>query len=100
MAELRALRAEVQELRQRELGPAVTIERAREILQCSKSRVYELLGEGRLVRAPKYGKKTQVTTTSVYRALEHSQREQAKVKRIRERTNASLDEELDAITVR
>ena len=56
-AKLDALINEVRVLNERhdreKLGPAVTIERACELLQCSPARIYELLQEGRLRRAPR-----------------------------------------------
>lgn len=51
-------------------GPAVTVERAAELLQCKRTRVFELLAEGRLKRAPKFGRKTTVRLDSVLTCLE------------------------------
>lgn len=49
-------------------GPTVTIERAAELLHCSRARVWQLLAEGKLTRAPRYGRRTVVTTESVFDA--------------------------------
>lgn len=46
-------------------GPLITVERAGELLLCSRSRVFELIGEGRLARGPKFGRHTVVTLESV-----------------------------------
>ncbi len=51
-------------------GPVVTIERAAELLLCKRTRVFELLAEGRLKRAPKLGKKATVRLDSVLSCLD------------------------------
>lgn len=66
LAELRALRAEITELRQgQRVRPSVTVEQAAELLGCQRSRVFELLAEGRLLRAKRVGRKAQITRASV-----------------------------------
>lgn len=50
-------------------GPAVTVERAAELLHCSRARVFALLKEGRLVRAPRFGRETTLVTASVLAVL-------------------------------
>lgn len=51
-------------------GPVVTVDRAAELLQCSRRRVFQLLEEGTVRRAQSYGRKTLVITESIYQALE------------------------------
>lgn len=46
-------------------GPSVTVERACELLHCSRARVFELLKEGRLQRAVRLGRQTTIITASV-----------------------------------
>lgn len=46
-------------------GPSVTVERAAELLHCSRARVFELLREGRLTRAPRFGRRTTIVTGTV-----------------------------------
>lgn len=43
----------------------LTVAEAAELLRCGRSRVFELLAEGRLVRAPKFGRHTVITRESV-----------------------------------
>lgn len=40
------------------------------MLHCGRTRVFELIADGTLVRAPKFGKKTVVLAESVFAALE------------------------------
>jgi hypothetical protein len=47
----------------------VTIERCAEILGCSRRRVFQLLADGTLERAPRYGRGIRVLGASVERAL-------------------------------
>lgn len=51
-------------------GPTITIERACELLHCRRSRVFELLADGLLVRGPRYGRTTTIVTETVLAALE------------------------------
>lgn len=51
-------------------GPLVTIERACELLHCRRTRLFELIAEGRLARGPRFGKKTTLTRESVLRCIE------------------------------
>ncbi|QSQ10776.1 hypothetical protein [Myxococcus landrumensis] len=55
-------------------GPSITVERAAELLQCKRTRVFELLAEGRLKRAPKFGKKTTVILESVLACFDTSEK--------------------------
>lgn len=65
-AEIRALRAELASLRESSSPPVeISVLRAQELLNCSRSRVYELLRAGRLERAPSPGRATLVTYASV-----------------------------------
>ena len=50
-------------------GPAVTVERAGELLHCKRAKVFVLLAEGRLERAARAGRKTLILTDSVHRYL-------------------------------
>jgi hypothetical protein len=54
------------------LGDAigVPIEIATEVLRCKESKIYELLGDGSLRRAPKHGKETQIELASIKELLE------------------------------
>ena len=45
--------------------PSLTVEEAAAQLRCGRNRVFELLAEGRLQRAPKFGRKTVITRESV-----------------------------------
>lgn len=47
------------------MSDRVTIAEAGQILGCSERRAWDLLAEGRLVRAPAFGRKTLVTRASV-----------------------------------
>jgi hypothetical protein len=49
-------------------GPTVTIDRAAELLYCSRARAWQLLAQGVITRAPRYGRRTVVTTESVHAA--------------------------------
>lgn len=51
-------------------GPVVTVDRAAELMHCSRRRVFELLELGTLRRAKSYGRQTLVVTESVYEALQ------------------------------
>jgi hypothetical protein len=46
-------------------GPLVTVTRAGELLHCGRSRIFELLADGRLERGPKLGRATVVRLDSV-----------------------------------
>jgi excisionase family DNA binding protein len=77
-------------------GPTITIERAAELLHCSRSRVFELLADGRIQRAPKFGKRTTIVTASVLECLEPELKPPQVLKKRRYRSRAQLDEELRA----
>lgn len=47
----------------------VTIEQAGEILGCSRRRVFQLLADGTLERAPRFGRQLRIYRASVDRAL-------------------------------
>lgn len=51
------------------MNAILTVAEAAVALKCSRSRVFKLLADGVLVRAPKYGKLAVVTATSVEAAL-------------------------------
>jgi hypothetical protein len=50
-------------------GPTITIARAAELLHCGRTRVFELIRQGQILVAPKFGRKTTVVTESVLRAI-------------------------------
>lgn len=50
-------------------GPTITVARAAELLHCGRARVFELLADGTLERAPRFGRGTTIVTASVHRAL-------------------------------
>lgn len=43
-----------------------------ELMGCGRSRVFELLSDGTLERAPRYGRHLRIYTDSVHRALERA----------------------------
>jgi hypothetical protein len=49
-------------------GPTITIERAGELLHCSRARVFELIAAGVVDRGPRYGRRSTVITETVLRA--------------------------------
>lgn len=51
-------------------GPTVTVDRAGELMHCSRRKVFELLERGTLRRAKSFGRQTLVVTASIYEALE------------------------------
>lgn len=53
----------------RTVGPTLTVEQVGLILGCRRRRVFQLLAEGILERAPRYGRALRILTTSVERAL-------------------------------
>ena len=70
-AEVRQLRAEVAALRTAPQAgaTALTVEAAAQRLGCGRSRVFELLAEGKLQPAAKHGRKRMVTLESVDQLL-------------------------------
>ncbi|GHG91513.1 hypothetical protein GCM10012319_52410 [Comamonas sp. KCTC 72670] len=70
-------------------GPAVTIERAAELLHCKRTRVFELIAEGRLKRAPKLGKKTTVRLDSVLACVKGEEDQPPSAPRPRRRPQAT-----------
>lgn len=50
-------------------GPTITLARAGELLHCGRTRVFELIREGVLEIAPRFGRKTTLVTASVLKAL-------------------------------
>jgi hypothetical protein len=79
-------------------GPLITVERAAEILLCSRSRIFELIGVGTLTRGPKFGKHTVVMLESVLGAAEGSEAKKPRAPRLsrRQQKNAQFEEELRA----
>jgi|GEM_PF-4508836 len=59
-------------------GPAITVDRAAELLLCGRTRVFEFLNEGRLKRAPNFGRKTSVPLASVLACVEGAARPTSK----------------------
>lgn len=51
-------------------GPAVTVERAAEIMHCSVRQIFNLLADGTIREAKSFGRKTLVVTQSIYEAME------------------------------
>lgn len=79
----------------------LTIEEAALALHCKRNRIFELLSDGVLTRAPKYGKRTLITAASVHAALEYVPPTAPKPKRIRNRRvgfAASINEVLKSIS--
>lgn len=69
--EVIAIRADVLKLRQKnDLPPSLDVAQAAELLHCRKTRIYELMSEGQIERAPKLGRKTTVVTRSVLRLID------------------------------
>jgi excisionase family DNA binding protein len=48
----------------------LTVEEAADILRCKRTKVFQLIAEGVLVRGPRFGRKTVVHAEGVYAALE------------------------------
>lgn len=68
LTELRQLRAVVAELRQAQTlqgAEAVPVEAAGELLGCKRTQVFALLATGKLVPAPRQGRRRMVTRASV-----------------------------------
>lgn len=65
-------------------GPTITIARAMELLHCKRSRIFELLSEGKLERGQRFGRETVILTESVL-ALATAPVESAPAKRRRVR---------------
>jgi excisionase family DNA binding protein len=79
----------------------LTVAEAAALLRCSRSRVYELLKDGTLVRGPKFGRHTVIPESSVKAALlpvEQPVPLPAKPRRRRSRSN--FNEEIDAVIAR
>lgn len=51
-------------------GPVVTVDRAAELLKCSRRRVFQLLADGTVRKAQSFGRQTLVITESIYEALQ------------------------------
>jgi excisionase family DNA binding protein len=82
------------------MTPALlTVAEAAETLRCKRTRVFELIADGTLVRGAKYGRKTVVLAESVFAALEKTYDPPAK-KRTRFRTNRSFEAALDEVVAR
>lgn len=77
------------------MNPLLTVEEVARMLFCSKRRVFELLADGTLVRAKKFGRKTVIVADSVYAALEAAQPADVPRPRRRLRGRAALALELD-----
>src|SRR3954465_711339 len=67
------------------LGTVVTVSEAARALRCGRTRVFELLAEGRLVRGQKFGRETVVTIASI-EALQAAQTPGAPPRRRRQPT--------------
>jgi excisionase family DNA binding protein len=63
----------------------LTVLEAAEVLRCSRTRVFQLLADGTLVRARRYGRQTVIIAESVYQALEVPSPAPLKPKRVRKR---------------
>lgn len=59
----------------------LTVEEAAETLRCSRSRVFELLADGTLVRGRQFGRRTVILAESVFAALEADYHPPAKKRR-------------------
>ncbi len=69
---LREIRSDLRRLKSATIQPgalAVTTEQAMARLGCSRSRIFELLKEGRLTRAERVGKLTMITLASIDRLI-------------------------------
>lgn len=84
-------------------SPVVTIDQAMELLHCSRSRVFELLQEGRLVRAPKVGRATVIFRDSVLAIFDFDPASKGPAKRTRtkrpSRSVSQLVAELRAVSI-
>jgi excisionase family DNA binding protein len=72
-------------------GPVLTIKEVAETMKISRSRVWELIADGTLVRGKSYGRKAVVIAESVFYALEatyHPKAPAPPVKTPRERPSA------------
>lgn len=80
-------------------GPTITVARAAELLHCERTKVFMLIADGTLERAPRFGRKTTVVTASVTRAaLQGPRAPEARPRRSRRRARlAQLAAELDAV---
>jgi excisionase family DNA binding protein len=74
-------------------APALlTVAEAAETLRCSRTRVFELLASGVLVRGRRFGRRTVILAESVFAALEQEYHPPAPPKRVRK--SGSLKERL------
>ena len=80
------------------VSPVHTVSEAAVLLACSRSRVFELLREGRLEPAPKHGKRRLITRSSILRLLESRAQALPVTKALRPRANATLGNQLRATT--
>ena len=62
-----------------------------EMLGCSRSRVFELLADGTLERAPRYGRQIRIYTASVEKALSQTKRHTVRGPRITARPGVGVD---------
>lgn len=52
--------------------PLLTVDEAATLLRCRRTKVFELIAKGVLVKAPRFGKQTTVYAQSVFDLLEKS----------------------------
>lgn len=52
------------------IPPVLTIKEAAETMKCGRTRIYELIADGTLVRGKQFGRRTVVLAESVFAALE------------------------------
>lgn len=62
----------------------VSVDRAAEILGCSRRRVFELLADGVLERAPRLGRRLRIYTESVLRAVARPEPRTRKRRRLKQ----------------
>lgn len=78
-------------------GPTITVERACELLHCGRTRLFELIGEGKLERGPKFGRATTVRTDSVLALLDVPPPSRPAARRGRKPSRAQWAAELRAV---
>jgi excisionase family DNA binding protein len=78
----------------------LTVEEAAALLRCSRSRVYELLNDGTLVRGPKFGRHTVIPLSSVRAAVLIPVEPPPPAKPRRRRSRSNFNEEIDAVIAR
>lgn len=86
------------------MNDAITVERAGEILGCSRRRVFQLLADGTLERAPRYGRRVRVYLASRRgraRPTEAAQRDEAPsvTRGVRPRGGATVTDVVDTLTL-